>query len=238
MQLDPGTAGEMHRMLTPFGVESAMPSYLPEAIGYLASALVAMSMMMSSVLWLRVINMTGAVAFTIYGLLIHAYPVAVLNGLIVFVNGSYLLRMVTTREYFQLLELEPQSDYLEYFLGFYGRDIRKFLPGFEYHPVEKQVTLFILRDCKPVGLFIATETPAGALRVVLDYVVPGYRDLKVGRYLFVEQADFFRARGIREIVVTSRTKGFDAYLMKVGFETSGDEKAFRITYEAGAAASP
>ena len=208
-----------------------MPSYLPELIGYVASALVAMSMMMSSVLWLRVINMTGAVAFTIYGLLIHAYPVAVLNGLIVFVNGSYLLRMLTTKEYFQLLELEPQSDYLEYFLGFYRADIEKLLPDFTYRPVENQVTLFILRDCKPVGVFIAAETTPGVLRVLLDYVIPGYRDLKVGRYLFVEQAAFFRARGIREIVVASRSRDFDAYLLKVGFENSQEEGAFRITYE-------
>lgn len=214
-----------------------MPSYLPEAIGYVASALVAMSMMMSSVLWLRVINMTGAVAFTIYGLLIHAYPVAVLNGLIVFVNGSYLLRMLTTKEYFQLLELEPQSDYLEYFLGFYRADIEKLLPDFTYRPVVSQVTLFILRDCKPVGVFISVETTPGTLRVVLDYVIPGYRDLKVGRYLFVEQAAFFRARGIREIVVASRSKDFDAYLLKVGFENSHEKGAFRITYEPAPAAS-
>lgn len=208
-----------------------MAPWFPELLGYVASALIAMSMMMSSVLWLRVINMTGAVAFTIYGLLIHAYPVAALNGLIVFVNGSYLLRMLTTKEYFQLLKLEPQSDYLEYFLGFYRADIQKFVPNFQYQPGESQVTLFILRDCKPVGIFIAVEVSAGVLRVVLDYVIPGYRDLKVGRYLFVDQAEFFRARGIREIVVTSRTKEFASYLLKVGFETGQEAGAFRITYQ-------
>jgi GNAT superfamily N-acetyltransferase len=208
-----------------------MAHYFPELLGYLASALIAMSMMMSSVLWLRVINMTGAVAFTIYGLLIHAYPVAALNGLIVVVNGSYLLRMLTTKEYFQLLKLDPQSDYLNYFLGFYRADIKTMLPDFEYHPVENQVTLFILRDCKPVGAFIAVQTSAGVLRVVLDYVIPGYRDLKVGRYLFLERAEFFRERGIREIVATARTKAFRAYLLRVGFAPAQDEGAFRFTFE-------
>ena len=214
-----------------------MAPWFPEALGYVASALIAMSMMMSSVVWLRVINLTGAVAFTIYGLLIHAYPVAALNGLIVLVNGSYLLRMLTTKEYFQLLQLEPQSDYLKYFLGFYRADIQKLVPDFQYRPVENQVTLFILRDCKPVGLFIAVETSGGVLRVVLDYVIPGYRDLKVGRYLFVEQAEFFRARGIKEIVVTSRTKEFASYLLKVGFETGQEAGAFRMTYQNAPAAS-
>lgn len=208
-----------------------MAPWFPEALGYVASALIAMSMMMSSVVWLRVINLTGAVAFTIYGLLIHAYPVAALNGLIVCVNGGYLLRMLTTKEYFQLLQLEPQSDYLKYFLGFYRADILKLVPDFQYQPIENQVTLFILRDCKPVGVFIAEETSGRVLRVVLDYVIPGYRDLKVGRYLFVEHAEFFRARGITEIVVTSRTKEFASYLLKVGFETGQEAGAFHITYE-------
>lgn len=208
-----------------------MGPWFPELLGYVASALIAMSMMMSSVLWLRVINMTGAIAFTIYGFLIHAYPVAALNGLIVFVNGSYLLRMLTTKEYFQLLPLEPDSDYLEFFLGFHRADIEKLVPGFRYQAVENQLTLFVLRDCKPVGVFIAMETDEGVLRVVLDYVIPGYRDLKVGRYLFVEQAEFFRARGVREIIVTSRTKEFTSYLLKVGFETGQEAGAFRITYQ-------
>ncbi len=92
-----------------------MPYYFPKLLGYLASALIAMSMMMSSVLWLRVINMVGATAFTTYGLLIHAYPVAALNGLIVVVNGSYVFRTLTTGEYFQVLKLEPQLGYLKIF---------------------------------------------------------------------------------------------------------------------------
>ena len=66
---------------------------------------------------------------------------------------------------------------------------------------------------------------------MLDYVIPGYRDLKVGRYLFVDQAEFFRARGVREIIVTSRTKEFSSYLLKVGFETGQEAGAFRITYQ-------
>lgn len=37
--------------------------------------------------------------------------------------------------------------------------------------------------------------PDGVLQVTLDFVIPRYRDLKIGRFLFVEQAEFFRARG-------------------------------------------
>ena len=61
-----------------------------EMLGYMASVFVAISLMMRSVTKLRVINLIGAVLFTAYGLVIAAYPVAVMNGFIVLVNIYYL----------------------------------------------------------------------------------------------------------------------------------------------------
>jgi hypothetical protein len=61
-----------------------------EIIGYIASILVAVSLMMSSILKLRVINLIGAACFTVYGLLIDAYPVAVVNFIIVLIDLYYL----------------------------------------------------------------------------------------------------------------------------------------------------
>ena len=64
-----------------------------ELLGYMASVFVAVSLMMRSVTKLRVINLVGAVLFTVYGLIIAAYPVAVVNGFIVLVNIYYLQQM-------------------------------------------------------------------------------------------------------------------------------------------------
>ncbi|WP_420630531.1 hypothetical protein [Candidatus Leptofilum sp.] len=61
-----------------------------EMLGYLASVFVAVSLMMRSLVKLRVINLVGALLFTAYGLMIAAYPVAVVNGFIVLVNIYYL----------------------------------------------------------------------------------------------------------------------------------------------------
>ena len=67
-----------------------------ELLGYSASVLVALSLSMRSLLKLRVINLTGALLFTIYGLMIGALPVAVLNLFIVLVNLYYLHQMFST----------------------------------------------------------------------------------------------------------------------------------------------
>lgn len=199
-------------------------------LGYTASGLIAIAITMSSILWLRIVNLAGASAFAVYGFLIHAYPVAVLNGFVVLVNIYYLSRMLRAKNFLQLLKLRPDSEYLNYFLHFHGTEIAGILPDFKYRPVENQVTLFILRDCVPVGVFIA-EQQDSVLRVTLDFVIPGYRDLKIGRFLFHEQAEFFRQCGVREIIVAPRTKKFGAYLVEVGFGPVGPEPgAFRIRF--------
>ncbi|HZI33799.1 MAG TPA: hypothetical protein VFF11_15780, partial [Candidatus Binatia bacterium] len=141
------------------------------------------------------------------------------------------LRMRRTKEFFRLLPLKPDSVYLPCFLEFHRAQIVRIRPDFVYRSSPDQLTLLILRDCNPAGVFIAQQKPDGVLEVTLDFAVPRYRDLKIGRFLFVEQAEFFRARGVREIVISPRTKKFGTYLLKVGFEPDGQEPdVFRFRF--------
>lgn len=190
---------------------------LYEVIGYAASALVAVSLMMSSILRLRLINLVGSATFAVYGLLIQAYPVAAMNGFIVLINLFYLYRMLRTREFFRLLSVEPDSQYLRQFLQFYERDIRRFLPDFRYTPAASDLTIFVLRDMVPAGLFIGRPEAGDRLCVTLDFVIPQYRDFKIGGYLFQGERDFFRARGIREIESEPGNREHAAYLRRMGF---------------------
>jgi GNAT superfamily N-acetyltransferase len=189
-----------------------------EVIGYAASALVAVSLMMSSILRLRLINLVGSAVFALYGVLIHAYPVAAMNGFIVLINLYYLYRMRRSREFFRLLSVEPDSQYLRQFLSFYDREIRRFLPDFRYTPRPDDLTIFVLRDMVPAGLFIGRAEEGGRLCVTLDFVIPQYRDFKIGRYLFMEERDFFRSRGFREIESEPGNPQHAAYLRRMGFE--------------------
>ena len=188
-----------------------------EIVGYAASVLVAVSLMMSSILKLRVINLVGSLAFTIYGVLIQAYPVAAVNLLIVFINLYYLRQMLGSREYFKLLQVKPDSEYLRAFLEFLADEIQRFLPGFAFTPDDRHLIFFVLRDMVPAGLFIGERRGDGALRVMLDFVIPQYRDFKTGRYLFRDQAHFFRAHGITEIVSAGGSKVHADYLRRMGF---------------------
>ena len=150
-----------------------------ELIGYFASILVAISLMMSSILKLRIINLIGAAAFTLYGFLIHAYPVVILNFLIVLIDLYFLIQIFGTKEYFKLLEVKKDSKYLNYFLEFYATEIEKFQPDFKFNPDKNLIIFFILRNMVPAGLFIGEVQDAHSPFVTLDFVIPGYRDFKI-----------------------------------------------------------
>ncbi len=64
-----------------------------ELYGYLGSALIAISLMMSDIRKLRWINLVGAGSFASYGLLIGSWPVAILNGFIVLIDVVHLWQL-------------------------------------------------------------------------------------------------------------------------------------------------
>jgi hypothetical protein len=63
--------------------------FVYELVGYIASVLIAVSVMNTNVLRLRIFNVAGAAFFTAYGFLIEAWPVAGLNLFIVVVNSIH-----------------------------------------------------------------------------------------------------------------------------------------------------
>ena len=54
------------------------------------------------------------------------------------------------------------------------------------------------------------------MRVKLDFVIPGYRDFGVGKFLFDENAAWFRERGIRRLVSDPGARHAE-YLERMGF---------------------
>lgn len=206
-----------------------MNPILLEIIGYTASVLVAVSLMMSSILRLRIINLLGSFTFTIYGVLIAAYPVAAVNLFIVFINIYYLRRMLRPQEYFRLLEVEAESDYLKYFLNFHFDEIRRFFPDYDPQENQPDVALFVLRDMVPAGLLLG-DIRGATLQVRLDFVIPQYRDFKIGRYLFDEQAEYFSTRGVNEILSSPGSKEHSAYLRRMGFQPADTSRSENAQY--------
>ena len=189
---------------------------LEEFIGYAASILVAFSLMMSSILKLRIINLIGAITFVIYGLMLPAYPVAFVNFLIVCINLYYLIQVMFTKEYFYIINVTSSAQYTQHFLKFHAQDIQKFFPKFSLKTSKEYHSFFVLRNTVPAGLIILEER-SDSLHVILDYVVPQYRDFKIGSFFYNKNC-FAKQR------ITSTCQGawHQKYLKRMGFEEEGN----------------
>jgi hypothetical protein len=194
-----------------------MESALLEWIGYMASLLIVLSMMMNSIIKFRWINLIGALLFSSYGFLIGAIPVGVLNGIIVIVDIYYLVQIYAKKEVFEILEINSGSEYLKRFLKFHDARIQKYCPGFIYSPTENTVSFFILRNMSVAGFFLAHRSDNGELTVDLDYVLPEYKDFKNGKYIYFQLKDKFIAAGYKSIIAKGNNKKYFNYLKKLGF---------------------
>ena len=188
-----------------------------ETIGYVGSVLVAVSLMMSSLVKLRWINLVGAVTFAIYGGIVGAYPVLVVNGFIAIVNVVYLWRMSRRRDYFTLLPIRRRDNsFLVGFLEFHAADISSFFPDFDLDGLENPRMVFILRNMNPAGLVVFEEKKRDVL-IHLDYVLPSYRDLRCARFFLDQMAAGWRTRGLERILSPAAGATHLDYLKRLGF---------------------
>lgn len=63
-----------------------------EVFGYIGTALVIISMMMTSVVKLRIINMCGGLISLIYAVLCNTWPVVVLNAFLISINMYHTVK--------------------------------------------------------------------------------------------------------------------------------------------------
>lgn len=187
-------------------------------IGYIASGTIALSMMMSSILKFRWINLAGALIFSIYGFAIGALPVGFLNAFIVLVDVYYLYTIYSKKEVFEILEVRADNRYLIRFLEFHNADIQRFFPGFSYKPEINTVSFLVLRNMAVAGVFLAHREDQEQLVVGLDYVIAEYRDFKNGRYIYLRLRPRFVQQGFTKVLADGRSEKYSQYLRKLGFE--------------------
>ena len=190
-----------------------------EAVGYLGSALVVVSLLMTRILRLRVIGLIGSATFLIYGMLIGSIPIMITNLVIIVINATFLWRANQITEWFYLLEVRPDSRYLEEFLRFHHDDILVSQPDWNGEVAESDLTVLVLRDMQPAMAMVGT-VGAGAMEVRLDYAIPRFQDYRTGRFLYDSNASYFTDKNVTTIAATARTKTFTRYLKKVGFTES------------------
>jgi hypothetical protein len=183
-----------------------------ELIGYVGSFLVLVSFLMVSVVKLRLVNTVGSVIFTVYALIIHSYPTAVMNACLVLINVHFLWKMTHNKAQYELVKVQAGDAMLAHILTLYREDIEKCFPGNSMDFAQADHSYVVFCGSLPVGVTLGKEDN-GTLELLLDYSVPEYRDFSIGDFIISKLPE----DGIKKLVYRGNVENHKAYLFKMGF---------------------
>ncbi len=187
---------------------------LIEIFGYIGSALVVVSMLMSSVVKLRVINVAGSVISGTYALIIGSFPLALMNICLIIINVYNLYKLLKTEQKYDLVEGTSVDTFIGYFLDHYRQDIQTYFLGFDGKNVDIDRAYVVCCDGNPAGLILGKDLGNGVVDVALDYSTPAYRDCSVGAYVYSR----LQANGVKKLqFAQSAAEAHVGYLTKMGF---------------------
>ncbi len=191
---------------------------LLELFGYLGSFLVIVSMLMTSVVKLRIINTVGSVIFCIYALCIHSYPTAAMQVCLIAINLFSLYKLNNTKKEYVAVSVKSNDGFISYFLNENSSDIKNFFPDFSM-PEDNDRVYLIMCSGVPAGIFSASAAgisesgSADALAVKIDYTIPAYRDCSAGKYML----SYLKAQGVKKLTANTKVPSHAKYLSKMGF---------------------
>ena len=191
-----------------------------EIFGYIGSALVVISLLMASVVKLRIINTIGSVISGTYALIIGSFPLALMNISLIIINVYYLYKLLKTKQQFEIIKSAGDDGFVKYFIDRYHDDIDNFFPCVNLQTNENQVAFIVCCNGNPAGILVGTDMGEGVVDVLVDYATPAYRDCSVGAYLYAN----LKKVGVNKLMFAqNKTEEHISYLTKMGFENVGGD---------------
>lgn len=200
-----------------------------EILGYVASLVVLVSLVMSSIKRLRWINLFGAMLFSAYGFFIGSIPTGMMNLGIVVIDMYYLYQIYSQKDYFTYLIVNHDSRYLRKLLKTQTEEVPKFFPDFTYESLEEKHLCFIsLRNLNAAGALIL-RPEGNQLRVELDFALKQYRDFKTTMFIVERERENLKAEGYNELVITSNVPSHQKYLTRKEFsQLTENEYSYKL----------
>lgn len=192
-----------------------------EVIGWVGSALVVISLMLSRVLRFRWMNLIGSLIATVYNAILGIWPFFAMNFAIVIINAIWLWRIYRTRyddATYQVVEVDPMDAYLLHLQTSNAEDIAKYAP--EFNPRvgvgERRLAFIVVKGTETVGLVEVRDAGLGVGEVLLDWVLPRYRDFTPGEFVYRDSGVFAKA-GFRQLRRSAYLPPDAKYLTRIGF---------------------
>lgn len=192
---------------------------IAQVLGYLASVLLAYSLLVTNDIRFRWLNSFGCLCFILYGLFIGAFPIVLTNTILLGINAFALIKIYRTQEKFDIVEFKPEDILIHKFLSFYKKDIDLYFPDYNINEPNDDLRFVVLRNLVIANIFVTQLSSNGKAIVKINYTVPKYRDYKVGRFIFEQERDFLHSKGVKEIVYEKiKNTQHERFLKVMGFE--------------------
>ena len=189
-----------------------------ELFGYLGSFLVVVSMLMSSVVKLRVINIIGSTISGIYAFIIGSFPLALMNTCLIIINAYNLLKLKNESRRYEIVKGDTSDAFFKYFVEHYRDDIKKYFYDFEKEIVSGNVVYYVFCNEAPVGLFIGNKN-GDKIDIVLDYTISAYRDCSVAKFLYIA----IKKDGINRLEIGNPSEKHTQFLEKMNYKLEGNK---------------
>lgn len=202
-----------------------------ELVGWFGSAILVVSLLQTRVMRLRVLNAIASAILVGYNAAIQVWPMVGLNVVLVGINTVIIWRLLRGRHDARVYEVVPigvEEPFLRHILDRHADDVAAFNPAPEELLAVAQHAFLIHTGDELVGVVLAR---AGAepdeQQVVLDYVLPAYRDFTPGEFVFRPDGPFARL-GARRVVASPAMLASARYLEAVGFHAEGDRQVLEL----------
>ncbi len=185
-----------------------------EIVGYVGSLLVLVSLLMSSVKKLRIINSIGSLIFCVYAIVIRSYPTALMNACLVLINIYYLIKLSKNAKNFSIVEISGNDRMLGFFTEKYGSDMEKYFPDYNEALKKSDKAYVEFLDDSFAGINAGRKN-GDELELLVDYSTPSFRDCSLGKFVYDKLLNEY---GYGKLIYTGNIEKHTAYLNKVGFE--------------------
>jgi hypothetical protein len=214
---------------------------LVSALGWAGSALLVYSVLQSRMLRLRVLNLAASAALVVFNAVIGVWPMVAMNVALCLINAWFMIGLLRQRQggtAFEWVDAAPDGPFVGRFLARHRADVAHFFPAAlnlraALEPAGAATTLdlatalcaLVLHGDVTVGLVVAVAgahgahpqgTANGTWRLLVDYVIPGYRDYTAGSLIYSGAGPFI-ARGADRVVAGPELATVQTYLGHAGF---------------------
>ena len=191
---------------------------ITQILGYAASFLIFISLTMKSIIKLRVFNAVGCLLFVVFAVKTHSWPAVAMNIGIVFIDIYYFYKMIKIQDNFEILEVSKENEIVQYFFEKNKQELTALFGTGAFMKSEKIALYFRNNDI--AGLVAYTVQDAQTEKIAnlfIDFVVPKYRDLAVGKHFFIEDVGFWTRQGITSFATAQPSVSHIHYLERLGF---------------------